>query len=359
MAQDSLKLSAVIVGCGNIASVYADQIGAYEHVDVTGFCDLIPERAVEFGQRYQRRAYASLEEVLADPKVDLIINLTIHHVHAEVIAKCLEAGKHVHTEKPLAMRYAEARDLVAMADRGGLRLSSAPSTYLGEAAQTCGKFLREGRLGTPRLAYAEMNHGRIESWHPNPAPFYAVGPVWDVAVYPLGVWCALCGPVRRVSAYGKILLPDRTTKEGTPFSVGSPEFVTAVLDFESGMTARLTANFYVSRSRQGSTMEFHGDAGSLFLSNNLVFNAEVEFSPSGNDFAAVDLVRPGFQGVELARGVQDLAEAILEGRPHRCDAGMAAHVVEVVEAIHDSHTSKSPVEVRSSFRLPDPMPWAR
>ncbi len=358
MARKLNKLRAVIVGCGNIASVYADQIKAYDNVEVTGFCDVLPERAHEFAEKYQSRAYLNLGEVLADPGVDLVVNLTIHHAHTEVIARCLEAGKHVHTEKPLTMLFAEAKELVALAERKGVRLSSAPSTFLGEPAQTCAKFLREGKLGPLRLAYAEMNHGRIESWHPNPAPFYAVGPVWDIAVYPLGIWCAFFGPVRKVTACGKILMPDRIAKDGKPFSVTSPDFVTAVLEFESGLMARLTVNFYVKTSRQGGMMEFHGDAGSLYLSNNHAFNAAVEYAPFGEEYAPVELVRPGFDGVEFARGVQDLAGAILEDRPHRCEADMAAHVVEIIEAIHASLAKATAVAVRSSFQRPEPMPWA-
>lgn len=219
--------------------------------------------------------------------------------------------------------------------------------------------LREGRLGPVRLAYAEMNHGRVETGHPNPAPFYAVGPVWDIAVYPLGIWCAFFGPVRRVSASGKILMPERVTKDGRPFSVTSPEYVTATLEFESGLIARLTVNFYVGTSKQREMMEFHGDAGSLYLGSNFCFNAPVEFAPYGEAYQPVELARPGFDGVEFARGVEDLADAILTGRPHRCNAEMAAHVVETIEAIHASMTRETPVAVTSKFPLPAPMPWAQ
>ncbi len=351
------KLNAVIVGCGNIASLYADQIQAYDNVGVTGFCDLMPERAAEFAAKYGGKAYADLDEVLSDSAVDLIVNLTIHHAHTEVITKCLRAGKHVHTEKPLTMNAAEAQELVALAKRHGVRLSSAPSTFLGESAQTGAKWLREGKLGRVRVSYAEMNHGRIESWHPNPAPFYAVGPVWDIAVYPLGVWCAACGPVRKVTASGKILMPDRVAKDGTPFRVTAPDFVTAFLEFESGMMARLTVNFYVKTSRQGGMMEFHGDVGSLNILN-LRFDAPVEHAPLGSEFAPIELLRPGFDGLELARGVQDLADAIRHDRPHRCSGEMAAHVVEIIEAIHQSAATEEPVAVLSSFPPPEPMPWA-
>ena len=353
------KLKTVVVGCGNIAKSYAEQMSKYSRVELAGFCDLRPELAEDFAGKYGGRAYRSLDEVLADAEVRLVVNLTIHQAHVEVITRCLEAGKHVHSEKPLATSGAEAGQLVELAEKKGLRLSSAPSTFLGEAVQTLARELRAGKTGALRVLYAEMNHGRIESWHPNPVPFYQVGPVWDVAVYPLCVWAATCGPMRKVTATGRTLLRDRKTKEGVAFSLNAPDFYTALIEFENGVTGRLTANFYVGPSKQGATMEFHGDAGSLFLGSSYQFDTAVEFAPFGGTFAPVPLAREGFPGVEFARGVEDLAEAIVDSRPHRCDARIAQHIVEVIEAIHTSSATGSAVTVSSSFKLPEPMPWAQ
>ena len=353
------KLKAVVVGCGNIAGTYADQIAKYSQIELAGFSDLMPERAQEFARKHGGKAYGSLEEVLADESVQLVINLTIHHAHVEVITRSLEAGKHVHSEKPLATCGADAKRLADLAESRGLRLSSAPSTFVGESAQTLARELRAGRAGALRVLYAEMNHGRIESWHPNPAPFYQVGPVWDIAVYPLGIWAATCGPMRKVTAYGKTLLKDRVMKDGKPFSISTPDFYTALIEFESGALGRLTTNFYVGPSRQAEAMEFHGDSGTLLLGSSAAFDTAVEFAPFGGKFEPVPLVRPGFAGVEFARGVEELTDAILNNRPHRCDARVAQHIVEVIEAIHVSAETGKAVTVSSSFKLPEPMDWAR
>lgn len=352
------KLKTVIVGCGNIATQYSEQVTKYSNIELAGFSDLMPERAQEFAHKYGGKAYASLDEVLADDSVKLIVNLTIHFAHVEVITRSLNAGKHVHSEKPLATSVAEAKALVELAESEGLRLSSAPSTFLGEPVQTLARELRTGKAGPISALYAEVNHGRIESWHPNPAPFYDVGPVWDVAVYPLGIWSALCGPMRKVTAVGKTLLANRTTKDGVPFSVTTPDFYAAVIEFESGAIGRLTTNFYVRPSKQGETMEFHGDVGSYFLGSWCMFDAAVEYSEFAGEFSVVPSVREGFKGVEFARGVEDLADAILNDRPHRCSARMALHVVEAIEAIHASARTEKPVAITSSFTAPEPMPWA-
>jgi len=165
-------LRVVIVGCGNIAGPYARTIKPYPQLELMGATDIDLARAQALVDQYGGRVYATLDEVLADPNVDLVINLTIHHAHPAVITQCLNAGKHVHSEKPLALTYAEAKALVELADAKGLRLSCSPITFMGEAQQTTWKAIRDGILGTVRVVYCEVNWGRIEAWHPNPGPFY-------------------------------------------------------------------------------------------------------------------------------------------------------------------------------------------
>ena len=162
----------------------------------------------------------------------------------------LNAGKHVHSEKPLAMTYAEAKALVDLAQAKGLRLSCSPITFMGEAQQTAWKAIREGRLGPVRVVYAEANHGRIESWHPNPEPFYQVGALFDVGVYLLTLVTTMFGPARRATAYATVLYPDRVTKEGRPFHIATPDWVVAAVELANGTVVRLTTNFYVERPGQ-------------------------------------------------------------------------------------------------------------
>ncbi|MBC7870017.1 MAG: Gfo/Idh/MocA family oxidoreductase, partial [Chitinophagaceae bacterium] len=158
------KFNVAIIGCGNIAKGYGTTLKPHEHIALVGAADLDPQRAVEFTKEFGGTAYESVEALLADPTVDLIINLTIHHAHAEIITQCLNAGKHVFSEKPLALTYHEANTLVKLAESKGLRLGCAPITFLGEAQQSAWKAIREGQFGTVRVAYAEVNWARIEKW---------------------------------------------------------------------------------------------------------------------------------------------------------------------------------------------------
>lgn len=354
----SRKIRVAIVGCGNIANRYADRIKTYAACELVGFSDLDPARAGDFAAKYGGKAYESLTALLADPTIELVVNLTIHFVHYEVVKQCLLAGKHVHTEKPLAIKYSEAKELVELAAARNLRLGSAPITYMGEAQQTAWQILRSGKTGRVRLVYADINHGRIEAWHPNPEPFYAVGIQWDVGVYPLTLLTTMFGPVRRVTATGKVVYPDRVTKEGRKFTISTPDFVLALLEFEEGLTARFSANFYVQGGKQGGGVEFTGDKGSVYLGDFQGFDAKVEYAPLGAPYEAVPLVRPGFKGPEFARAVDEMTQAMVAGRPQRASGAQAAHVVEILEAMGTSMKHGGPVAVKSNFTPPAPMEWA-
>ncbi len=353
------KFRVAIAGCGNIAGPYAETLKRYEQIQLVGATDLIPQRAADLVAKHGGVAYPTLHDLLADKSVDAVVNLTIHHAHPAVIAECLNAGKHVHSEKPLAMTYSEAKGLADMAAAKGLRLSCSPITFMGEAQQTAWKVMREGQLGKVRLVYAEVNHGRIEAWHPNPEPFYKVGVLFDVGVYPLTLLTTFFGPARRVTAYGTVLHPDRVTKEGRPFHIDTPDLAVAVIELADGTVARLTANFYVPYDNKQRGLHFYGDLGSLWLGCFQEFNAPVEFAPYSGRFAPVPYVREPFRGIDWGRALAELADAIAEERPQRPTGAQAAHVVEIVCAIIASFTQGGPVEIRSEFTPPPPMDWAR
>ncbi|HZG65473.1 MAG TPA: Gfo/Idh/MocA family oxidoreductase, partial [Herpetosiphonaceae bacterium] len=353
------KLRVAIVGCGNIAGPYAKTMQPFEQIELVGAADIDPQRAQDFVATYGGTAYPSMEALLADDQVDAVVNLTIHHAHPAVITQCLEAGKHVHSEKPLAMTYAEAKPLVDLAEAKGLRLSSSPITFMGEAQQTAWKVIRDGQLGTVRVAYTEVNWGRIESWHPAPGPFYEVGALYDVGVYPLTVLTTIFGPARRVTGYGTVLHPDRVTKEGVPFHIETPDWVVAAVELANGTVVRLTTNFYVGHHTKQKGIEFHGDLGSLYLDSWQNFHAAVEFAEFGKQYEPVTLLKEPYQGTEWGRAVAELADALAEGRPQRATGAQAAHVVEICEAITTSLKQGGPVEVTSDFTPPAPMEWAQ
>ena len=400
----SEQLRVAVIGCGNISGAYGETIGAYPSVRIAGATDVDPALSAAFVDRFGGVDYPSLDDVLGDPAVDAIVNLTYPGVHAEVTTAALEAGKHVHSEKPLAADYASARSLVDLAADRNLRLSCSPITFMGEAQETMRRLVDEGAIGTVRVAYAEVNWSRIESWHPRPEPFYRIGPFADVGVYPLTILTAMFGPARRVTAFGTIVYPDRTTTSGEPFSPGAPDFGVAVVELETGTVVRLTANFYVGRHSKQSGIELHGDTGSVFLSSWQEFDATVELAPFGGSYEAVPVAN-AFRGTDWGRALGDLtkstiahtghqshhslscrvharralqartrvpvanafrgtdwaalgdlSDAIVTGRPHRATGAHAAHIVEILDAIAASATEGRAIAVTSSFPLPELRP---
>jgi predicted dehydrogenase len=344
-------LRVAVIGCGNISGAYGTTMSAYPSVRIAGATDVDSVLSADFVGRFGGVAYPSLDDVLGDPDVDAIVNLTFPAVHADVTTAALNAGKHVHSEKPLAGSYADARSLVDLAVERGLRLSCSPITFLGEAQQTAWRLVESGAIGRVRVAYAEVNWNRIESWHPRPEPFYGIGPIADVGVYPLTILTAMFGPARRVTAFGTVVYPDRTTLEGRAFTPEAPDFWVAIVELEDGPVVRLTANFYVSRLTKQSGIEFHGDTGSIHLSDWQLFDASVEHARFGEAYEPVH-VPNAFPGTDWGRALGELSDAIRTDRPHRATGAQAAHVCEIIEATARSAAEGRPVEISSTFARP-------
>jgi predicted dehydrogenase len=356
---DSLGIG--IIGTGNIAGAYATDSLTHPQLRLVAATDLDRERARAFADEHGCRVHETVDDLLADPEIDIVVNLTVHHAHYEVSRRALEAGKHVYSEKPLALEPSEARHLLELAAGKGVRLGCSPATFLGEAQQTAAAALRSGRFGEIRAVYAEVNHGRIEVWHPAPVAFYDVGVMVDVGVYPLTLVTAMLGPARRVRAWSWELLPERRTLAGEPYRIGSPDLIVAGVELESGAVLRLTTSFYVGRpARQTSSIEFHGDLGSLSLGSFQAFDAAVEAGPFRGELEPVPFVREPYPGTAWSRGVAEMAEAILEDRPHRATGEQAAHIVDILAAVAESraHDGRS-VAVSSTFPRPELMDWAR
>lgn len=349
-----------IVGAGNIAVPYAKTIAAADELELVAVTDALRGRAEELAAQFGGLVHSSLAALLADENVDAVVNLTAAVAHAEVTSAALEAGKHVHSEKPLALSYPEAKALVDLAAKRGLGLSASPATLLGEAQQTMWKLVREGALGTVRVAYAEANWGKVESWHPSPMTLHAVGAMGDVGVYPIAILTAMFGPARRVTAFATTLVPDRVDKFGAPFTIERPDIEIAALELESGVLARVTASFYVGPGYQRG-VELHGDSAILHLPTWGEFDSRILLSTTGTaeNYEPVEPVRPAYHGIDWSRALVDLASAVDERRAPRVSGAHAAHVVEILDAIGRSARDGGAVAVRSSFPQPEPFEWAR
>lgn len=352
------RLGVGIIGCGVIAQSYARDLASYPELDTRGVADLDFGRAKKLATAFGWRAYDSIDDLLADDSIDIVVNLTSHFAHAEVTSRSLDAGKHVHSEKPIALSHGDATMLVRKAAERGLRLGASPAVFMGEAQQTAMKFVRDGGLGPVRVVYAEGNWGMIEDWHPAPQGFYEVGPLLDIGVYALTMTTAMFGPAARVTAFGSVVKPERTTKAGAPFRAVAPDYVTLLVELRDQCVLRLTTTFYVGKQSRQVGLEFHGDDGTLWLENWQRFDARVEHARRGGEYETVPPLREPYRGPEWGRGVRDLAAAIVEDRPHRATGEHAAHVAEILDAARQSIETGNVVTVSSTFAPPAPMHWA-
>jgi predicted dehydrogenase len=336
-------MKAVIVGCGNIAAEYAKDVIARSVVDLVGFHDVDPERSETFAATHGGEAFSTLHDAIE--AAELVINLTIFEAHYPVSKAALSQKRHVYSEKPVALNLVHAVELAELSRVNDVRLAAAPFTFLGEAQQTALDWVRSGRLGKIRLAYAEVNHGRIETWHPNPAPFYAAGPMLDVGVYPLTIMMAAFGPVARLSAHSSTVLADRLDVNGAAFAVGAPDYWLVELEHASGTRVRLTVNFYV-KGDEG--VEFHGDEGSLRLGSWFSPGSSLTFTPYEGTSTPVPTPEAP-EHVDWSVGVAELVSAIETGRPSQLDRNRSVHLVEILEAAETSASTGSPVDLSTGF----------
>jgi predicted dehydrogenase len=325
-----------VVGCGMIGRRYVGDSGAYDAWRPVACADDDTARADAFAAEFGLRAQP-VHDLLADPDVDLVLNLTPPAAHASLVGAALEAGKHVYTEKPLAATVAEGRELLAEAERRGLRLGCAPDTFLGGAYETARRLLAQGAIGTPLGATATMLVGGPDAWHPNAEMFYRAGggPLLDIAPYYLTALVSLFGRIQAVAGFTETHTPQRTLgagpRAGHVVAVEVPTHAAAILRFENRVLVTLTVGFE-SREQYMSGMCVFGTAGSLTLPDANAFGGDVLLAIGRGQAESVPYESYGDREAR-GLGIHDLAEALREDRPHRASGELALRVLEAAEAI--------------------------
>jgi predicted dehydrogenase len=351
--QKENPLQVGIVGAGVISATYLKT--KFPQFKVTCCSDVQQShaklRAREFGI-----AAASTETLLADPTVDIVLNLTTPQHHAEITGAALNARKHVYSEKPLSISTAEAEPLLRTAAANSLRIGSAPDTFLGGAQQTGRKLLDEGAIGSPIGGTAFFMSGGPESWHPNPEFFYqkGAGPVFDMGPYYLTALINLLGPIKRVWSAGRTTLPRRTIgsgpRKGESFPVSVLSYVSSILEFQSGPIVTFVASFDVP-AYSHPYIEIYGTEGTLQLPDPNYFGGAVRLNQGGywTDRSHSHGFGDGnYRGIGLA----DLVAGLQSGTPHRASAELAFHVLEVMEAIVETAGSGEAYILRSRCERP-------
>jgi len=349
----------VFVGAGAVAAEYAAGLSD-SRLALAGVCDLDGGRAEGLAASRGADAFTDLGAALSALDAPLVVNLTGHAAHAAVTRRCLDAGRHVYSEKPLALEAGEAADLLALARQRDRGLACAPANAACEPQRRAGRVLADGRPGTVRLGYAHAHVGRVPEWHDRPESFLSVGPLYDGAVYPLALLVAWFGPVERVRVADALdLWPARADADPD-----APTHVEATLEFATGPVVRLTASFYAPhRSREFYGLELHGDGGSLYLRDAGArggAEGDVSFARSGRGYTGVPPQYPARDRPHLA-DVERFAATLADGRRPRAGARRGAHVVGVCNAVERAADRGGPVAVedRGAAAAPVPAPVVR
>ncbi len=347
-----------IVGVGNIFPAYLRTLQRSKQFRIVGVADggsgtSAQRRADEFG------LIAQPLEALLQGEADIILSLAPPQTHHAIGMRVLQAGKHFYTEKPLAATFAQGQELVALAAQKGLRLGSAPDTFFGAAAQTVRALVDGDTMGRIRHGTAHFMAPGPDNWHPNPAFFYqaGAGPLLDVGVYYLTHLVHHLGPVATVSGTAHTTRALRTISSGpnagTTLRVEVPTHIVTQLAFASGAHVVLTSSFDVWKHAH-QPMEFYGEDGSILLPDPNRFGGTVKSAHRDGPWVRATGKRPYTTNVRGV-GLIDMAQALQAGRPHRCSAELALHVLEVMERALDAARTGQAQTLTTTCERPAPL----
>lgn len=340
----SKPLGIGVIGAGNISAAYLRLAPMFNGIQMRAVADLNADaaqsRASEFGVRAE-----TVDGLLAADDVDIVVNLTIPAAHFEVSKRTLEAGKHVYSEKPFVLTLEEGQELARIAGEKGLRIGSAPDTFLGGSHQLARHLVDNGAVGRVTSGTCFVQSPGMEMWHPNPDFFFLPGggPVLDLGPYYISEMVQLLGPVARVAATaGKASETRMITSQprnGETIPVKTPTTIHAILEFENGAQIAYVTSWDVWHQGHNN-IELYGSEGSLYIPDPNFFGGELRMTRRGSPATiGVDWDHPFLkdnddgQANYRTAGLADMAQAITQGRPHRCNNDFALHVVDVMTSI--------------------------
>lgn len=360
MTEERNTVGIGIIGAGYISTIYLKNCTSrYGNLRVIGIADVVMDRAQAQADAFGVEAM-TVQDLLAHPDIEIVINLTIPAAHGSVALAAVDAGKSVYNEKPLAATREEAAQLVASARQRGVLVGSAPDTFLGAGMQTARKLIDQGAIGRPVAGTAMLMLSGHERWHPNPDFYYQPGggPLFDMGPYYLAALVSLLGPVNRVAASAAATFDTRTIQSGPrageTIPVDTLTHIAAILDFASGPIVNMTTTFDVLETNR-TTLVLYGSEGTLRLPDPNTFGGPIEILRSGSDtWEPIDLI-DGYTDDSRGLGVSDLARAIRTGDAPRASGDLGFHIVDVMHAALESHETGRHIEVGSSFARPAPL----
>ncbi|HEV8292306.1 MAG TPA: Gfo/Idh/MocA family oxidoreductase, partial [Tepidisphaeraceae bacterium] len=328
-----------IVGCGAISGAYLQFSRSFPILQIVACADIDSEKARARAEEFEVRRVCSVDEILRDPGIQIVLNLTVPRAHAEISLLALKSGKHVYSEKPLGITTDEGKSILASAREKKLRVGCAPDTFMGVGIQTARKLIDDGAVGRPVAFTAFMMCPGHEHWHPNPQFFYETGggPMFDMGPYYLTALLNFFGPIRRINGAASIAIAERRTLAGAKIAVQTPDHICGTIEFGNGVIGTIVTSF-ATRFPQYDTAQpitIYGTEGTLKVPDPNQFDGAVHLRRK--DDPEFQLIPPSFPiGYGRSIGLADMAYAIRSGRPHRANAEQAYAVLEAMEAFLES-----------------------
>jgi len=355
------KTKVGVIGCGKICDIYFQNCLKFDGLEVAACADIVQERAQAKASQYGVPQVCSVEQMLADSDLDIILNLTIPDAHAQIAIAAVQAGKSVYNEKPLTITRKDGKRLLDLAKKKNVLVGCAPDTFLGGGLQTCRKLIDDGEIGQPVAAVAFMTCHGHEGWHPDPEFYYKVGggPMFDMGPYYLTAMISLMGPIRRVTGSARKTFAERTItskpKAGTKITVDVPTHIAGVMDFVDGAVGTIITSFDVW-SANLPRIEVYGTDGSLSVPDPNTFGGPVSIRKAGQKEWSEVALTHGYAQNSRGVGVADMACALQTGRAHRASGELAYHVLDAMHAFHDASAKGRHVELAGTCRRPAPLP---
>lgn len=357
------KVKVGVIGCGQISSIYLKNCAqTFVNLEVAACADLVPELARKRAEEFQISRACTVEELLADPEIEIVLDLTIPWAHPEVNQKILQAGKHVYTEKPFALNAADADQVLDLARTKNLRVGSAPDTFLGGGLQTCRKLIDDGAIGIPYAASGLILMGNAyDGMRPNFKSYLQLGwdPLFDMAPYYLTALVNLLGPVRKVTGFtNKVhetitVTNPQSPNYGETVPVVAPMNTAATLEFATGAVATLQA----AKESFGYTprLEIYGTEGILYVNDPNMFGGDIRIKQRDGTIREIAYSH-GYSENSRGIGIADMAYSIRSGRPHRANGELARHVLDITLGIFESAKTERHIALTTRCERPAPLP---
>ena len=364
-----------LIGCGHISETYFRAEKYFNNIKIVKCADINHTNAIKCAKAYKIKAL-SVKDLLKDQEVEIILNLTIPKAHYQVAKQSLLNGKHVYSEKPMAINFKDGLDLVKIANKKKLYIGNAPDTFLGGGIQKSKELVEKNILGKISLGNAIFAFPGVQSYHPNPEPWFAKkegGPVIDMGPYYLTALVNLLGPAKKVT--GSIMEGVKRRiigigpKKNKTFKVECPTTYLSTIQFKNGTIIRLTLSFDVI-AHQRNHIELYGSKGSMIVPDPNMFGGSVyvcnklgdpwkEYKTNKMHLGKINIRSQSSRANESptnanyrGAGLAEMAYSIENKKINKCNGELSLHVLDIIQSTMKACKTNKPQVIKTTCKKP-------